>query len=136
MKSSRFPSSIDEAARKSGPTASQPFGGSTHSRPPVLTFQFFRSAPFTVCVYCGSRHGARPSYTAAARAVGTLIGARGWQLVYGGGKVGLMGEVADAVLAAGGRVVGVIPDSNLLLVKGSVPGAINGVVEIHKLKTQ
>jgi len=67
--------------------------------------------PFTVCVYCGSRHGARPSYTAAARAIGTLIGARGWQLVYGGGKVGLMGEVADATLAAGGRVIGVIPES-------------------------
>ena len=67
--------------------------------------------PFTVCVYCGSRHGARPAYTAAARELGRLIGERGWQLVYGGGKVGLMGEVADAVLAAGGRVVGVIPES-------------------------
>jgi len=69
------------------------------------------TAPFTVCVYCGSRHGARPAYTAAARAVGSLIGARGWQLVYGGGKVGLMGEVADATLAAGGRVIGVIPET-------------------------
>lgn len=67
--------------------------------------------PFSVCVYCGSRHGAKPAYTAAARELGTAIGARGWQLVYGGGKVGLMGEVADATLAAGGRVVGVIPES-------------------------
>jgi uncharacterized protein (TIGR00730 family) len=67
--------------------------------------------PFSLCVYCGSRHGARPEYTAAARALGTAIGQRGWQLVYGGGKVGLMGEVADATLAAGGRVVGVIPES-------------------------
>ena len=67
--------------------------------------------PPSVCVYCGSRHGVRPAYTAAARALGSAIGARGWQLVYGGGKVGLMGEVADAVLAAGGRVVGVIPQS-------------------------
>ena len=66
---------------------------------------------FSVCVYCGSRHGARPAYTAAARALGAAIGARAWQLVYGGGKVGLMGEVADATLAAGGRVVGVIPES-------------------------
>jgi uncharacterized protein (TIGR00730 family) len=66
---------------------------------------------FSVCVYCGSRHGSRPAYTAAARALGTAIGSRGWQLVYGGGKVGLMGEVADAVLAAGGRVIGVIPDT-------------------------
>jgi len=67
------------------------------------------TGPFSLCVYCGSRHGARPEYTAAARAVGAEIGRRGWQLVYGGGNVGLMGEVADATLAAGGRVVGVIP---------------------------
>jgi len=67
--------------------------------------------PLSICVYCGSRHGTRPSYTAAARALGAAIGSRGWQLVYGGGKVGLMGEVADAVLAHGGRVVGVIPES-------------------------
>ena len=67
--------------------------------------------PLTVCVYCGSRHGTRPLYTAAAQAVGRLIGARGWQLVYGGGRVGLLGEVADTTLAAGGRVIGVIPES-------------------------
>jgi uncharacterized protein (TIGR00730 family) len=65
----------------------------------------------TVCVYCGSRHGTRPEYTDAARRLGQAIGERGWSLVYGGGKVGLMGEVADAVLASGGRVVGVIPES-------------------------
>jgi uncharacterized protein (TIGR00730 family) len=65
----------------------------------------------SVCVYCGSRHGVRAAYTAAARALGQAIGRRGWQLVYGGGKVGLMGEVADATLLAGGRVVGVIPES-------------------------
>jgi uncharacterized protein (TIGR00730 family) len=65
----------------------------------------------SVCVYCGSRHGARPGYQAAAQALGAAIGARGWQLVYGGGKVGLMGEVADATLQAGGRVVGVIPET-------------------------
>jgi uncharacterized protein (TIGR00730 family) len=63
----------------------------------------------SICVYCGSRHGAKRSYTEAAQALGRAIGERGWQLVYGGGKVGLMGEVADATLAAGGRVVGVIP---------------------------
>ena len=66
---------------------------------------------FSVCVYCGSRHGTRPAYTAVARALGTAIGQRGWQLVYGGGKVGLMGEVADAALAAGARVIGVIPET-------------------------
>jgi uncharacterized protein (TIGR00730 family) len=68
-------------------------------------------AALSVCVYCGSRHGERAFYTEAARAMGQAIGERGWQLVYGGGKVGLMGEVADATLAAGGRVVGVIPEA-------------------------
>jgi uncharacterized protein (TIGR00730 family) len=67
--------------------------------------------PLSVCVYCGSRHGAQAAYAEAARALGQAIGQRGWQLVYGGGKVGLMGEVADATLAAGGRVIGVIPES-------------------------
>ena len=67
--------------------------------------------PFTLCVYCGSRHGDRPAYADAARRLGAAIGARRWQLVYGGGKVGLMGEVADAAIAAGARVVGVIPQS-------------------------
>ncbi|MEO5735065.1 MAG: TIGR00730 family Rossman fold protein [Rubrivivax sp.] len=68
-------------------------------------------SPLSICVYCGSRHGTRPAYTAAAIALGRAIGERGWQLVYGGGRVGLMGEVADATLAAGGRVVGVIPQA-------------------------
>lgn len=67
--------------------------------------------PFSICVYCGSRHGERPAYAEVARALGRAIGSRGWQLVYGGGRVGLMGELADATLAAGGRVVGVIPES-------------------------
>jgi len=70
-----------------------------------------RSRPFTLCVYCGSRHGTRASYAAAARTLGRAVGERGWQLVYGGGGVGLMGEVADAALAAGARVIGVIPES-------------------------
>ena len=65
----------------------------------------------SICVYCGSRPGALPAYDAAARQVGTLIGALGWQLVYGGGRAGLMGTVADAALAAGAPVVGVIPTS-------------------------
>lgn len=66
---------------------------------------------FTVCVYCGSRHGSLPAYADAARTLGRLIGERGWRLVYGGGKVGLMGVVADAVLAHGAPVVGVIPQT-------------------------
>jgi uncharacterized protein (TIGR00730 family) len=67
--------------------------------------------PFTVCVYCGSRAGSRPDYREAAAALGRAIGERGWELVYGGGNVGLMGVVADAALAAGAKVCGVIPDS-------------------------
>ncbi len=64
---------------------------------------------FSICVYCGSRPGELPVYAEAARAVGTWIGQRGGQLVYGGGCTGLMGIVAEATKAAGGRVVGVIP---------------------------
>lgn len=64
---------------------------------------------FSLCVYCGSRAGVREDYAQAAEAVGREIGRRGWQLVYGGGNVGLMGRVADAALRHGGRVVGVIP---------------------------
>jgi uncharacterized protein (TIGR00730 family) len=63
-----------------------------------------------VCVFCGSKHGARPEYTEAARAMGVALVAAGIDLVYGGGSIGLMGEVADAVLDAGGEVIGVIPD--------------------------
>jgi uncharacterized protein (TIGR00730 family) len=65
----------------------------------------------SICVYCGSRPGSLPSYQAAAQAVGRLIGERGWRLVYGGGRAGLMGAVADAALAAGADVLGVIPQS-------------------------
>jgi uncharacterized protein (TIGR00730 family) len=66
---------------------------------------------FSLCVYCGSRHGRLQTFAAAAQALGRHIGQRGWQLVYGGGNVGLMGVVADATMQAGGRVVGVIPRS-------------------------
>ena len=86
--------------------------------------------PLNICVYCGSRHGRHPAYTAAARALGAAIGSRGWQLVYGGGKVGLMGEVADATLAAGGRVVGIIPESLQQLEVGHP-----GLHELHVVPT-
>ena len=66
---------------------------------------------FSICVYCGSRPGENPAYADAARAVGTWIGQHGGQLVYGGGRTGLMGLVAEATKAAGGRVVGVIPQA-------------------------
>ncbi|MBH1957378.1 MAG: TIGR00730 family Rossman fold protein [Burkholderiales bacterium] len=64
---------------------------------------------FSLCVYCGSRPGNSPGFAAVAREVGTWIGERGGQLVYGGGHNGLMGILADAALAAGARVIGVIP---------------------------
>ncbi len=66
---------------------------------------------FSLCVYCGSRPGDDPRFTDAALAVGEWIGRQGGQLVYGGGSSGLMGVVARATAAAGGRVVGVIPQA-------------------------
>lgn len=63
----------------------------------------------SVCVFCGSSRGASASYQRDARQLGNLLAQRGLRLVYGGGNVGLMGEVADAVLASGGQVLGVIP---------------------------
>ena len=64
---------------------------------------------FSLCVYCGSRSGQDPRYAEVARNVGQWIGQHGGQLVYGGGKAGLMGAVAEAALQAGAHVVGVIP---------------------------
>jgi uncharacterized protein (TIGR00730 family) len=64
-----------------------------------------------VCVFCGSSNGARACYADAARAMGAALARRGVGLVYGGGRVGLMGIVADSVMAGGGAVVGVIPES-------------------------
>jgi hypothetical protein len=63
----------------------------------------------SICVYCGSRDGARPAYAEAADALGRGIAARGWRLVYGAGDVGLMGRVARAVQQAEGETFGVIP---------------------------
>jgi uncharacterized protein (TIGR00730 family) len=62
-----------------------------------------------LCVYCGSSFGADPAFLDAARATARLCAERGIEIVYGGAKVGLMGAVADAALAAGGRVTGIIP---------------------------
>lgn len=64
-----------------------------------------------ICVFCGSNFGARPLYRDAAKKLGESLARRGVELVYGGGNVGLMGAVADAVLARGGKVIGVIPES-------------------------
>ena len=64
----------------------------------------------SICIYCGSNTGSNPIYAERATALGTRLAQQGLAVVYGGGNVGLMGVVADAALAAGGEVVGVIPE--------------------------
>lgn len=80
----------------------------------------------SICVFCGSSMGQRPAYKQAAETLGKTIASRGLGLVYGGGNVGLMGIVADAVLALGGEVIGVIPE---FLVAKEI--AHNGLTTLH-----
>jgi uncharacterized protein (TIGR00730 family) len=82
--------------------------------------------PRAVAVFCGSRAGHDPAAAAAARALGAGLAQRGIRLIYGGGRVGLMGAVADAVLSAGGLVTGVIPE---FLTHKEV--AHTGLTELH-----
>jgi len=83
-----------------------------------------------LAVYCGSAAGAQPAFADAARATAAAMVDRGVDLVYGGGRLGLMGVIADAVLAGGGRVYGVIPQS---LVNLEV--AHNGLTELYTVDT-
>jgi uncharacterized protein (TIGR00730 family) len=83
-----------------------------------------------ICVYCGSNAGVRPVYANAARELGTGLAERGIGLVYGGGNVGLMGILSDAVLAGGGQVIGVIPEELRMREL-----AHNGVTELRVVKT-
>lgn len=78
------------------------------------------------CVFCGSNPGGEPAYSEAAVNVGRLIASRGGRLVYGGGRVGLMGSVANAALEAGGEVIGVMPRS---LVEKEI--AHTGLTKLH-----
>ena len=64
-----------------------------------------------ICVFCGARPGFDPAHAELARQTGAAIAGRGWRLVYGGGRVGLMGALADGALAAGGEVIGIIPEA-------------------------
>ena len=73
--------------------------------------QLTNSAPPRICVFCGSALGRLPAYAEFARRLGVGIAGRGATLVYGGASIGLMGVLADAALTAGGRVIGVLPDS-------------------------
>lgn len=84
----------------------------------------------SLCVFCGSTAGADPVFASAARRLGRTVADRGMTLVYGGGHVGLMGEVADAALAAGGRVVGVI--TRALQAREVAHG---GLTELHVVDT-
>ena len=85
---------------------------------------------FSLCVYCGSRTGNSPEFADLARQVGRWIGEHGGQLVYGGGRSGLMGILADAALEAGARVIGVIPKA---LVEKEY--AHTGCTELHVVET-
>lgn len=84
----------------------------------------------SVGVFCGSSPGNHPDYLATARRTGTLLAESNLTLVYGGGRVGLMGALADAALAAGGRVIGVIPQ---MLLDKEVGHA--GLTELHVVQT-
>ncbi|MBY0358711.1 MAG: TIGR00730 family Rossman fold protein [Candidatus Obscuribacterales bacterium] len=83
-----------------------------------------------VCVFCGAFNGSKPEFQTTARRLGQTIAEMGLELVYGAGRVGLMGVVADGALASGGRVIGVIPES---LVAKEL--AHNGLSELHIVKT-
>jgi uncharacterized protein (TIGR00730 family) len=83
-----------------------------------------------ICVYCGSSPGTRPDYRAAAEALGRAMAARGLGLVYGGGRVGLMGAVADSCLAVGGAVIGVIPEALQAWEVGH-----DGLTELHVVRS-
>jgi uncharacterized protein (TIGR00730 family) len=79
-----------------------------------------------ICVFCGSSSGSSPVYRAAAEQVGRYLAARGIGVVYGGGKIGLMGALADAALAADGEVIGVIPGHLMAREIGH-----NGLTKMH-----
>ena len=88
----------------------------------------------SLLVYCGSRFGDDPEFRAAAEAVGREAAARGWRIVYGGGKLGLMGATAGAARDAGGDVFGVIPDF-LVELEGVLDGVDHTVVTtMHERK--
>jgi len=86
--------------------------------------------PNAVCVFCGSSSPDDPRYADAARSLGTVLAGGGIELVYGGGQVGLMGVLADAALAAGGRVTGVIPAGLFSKEVGHT-----GLTELHEVAT-
>jgi len=87
-----------------------------------------------VCVFCGSNTGLRPEFTEGARSLGKLIAERNYTLVYGGGNVGLMGELAQAAISSGGEVVGVIPEAIYRLVDHAEITSLQVVPDMHTRK--
>jgi uncharacterized protein (TIGR00730 family) len=84
----------------------------------------------SICVFCGASSGAHPAYTEAARELGRTLARTGRRIVFGGGQVGMMGALADAALAAGGQVIGVIP-KHLVAYEVAHPG----LTELHVVGT-
>lgn len=83
-----------------------------------------------ICVFCGSSVGLRPAFATAARELGGTLAERGLGVVFGGGKVGLMGVLADAALAAGGEAIGVIPEALVAREIGH-----NGLTRLHVVRS-
>lgn len=96
----------------------------------VFLLPHILSAMKRLCVFCGSSSGRRPEYRAAAQELAAELVRRGIGLVYGGGKLGLMGTLADSVLSAGGEVVGVIPERLMTLEVGH-----NGLTELRVVRS-
>lgn len=87
-----------------------------------------------ICVYCGSNAGTRPEYTEAAQTMGTVLARRSIALVYGGGRVGLMGVLADACLEAGGKVYGIIPE--FLALREVAHSGLTDLVVVNSMHTR
>ena len=91
----------------------------------------------SVCVFCGSSDSVSPDYVAAARQMGNILAERGLRLIYGGGKTGLMGAVADGVLEAGGEAIGVIiPSMNTSALAHTGLTRMDVVPEMHARKAR
>lgn len=91
----------------------------------------------SICVFCASSDGTDPAHRAAASSFGALLAARGIALVYGGGRVGLMGALADGALRAGGRVIGVIPRAMIEAERGHTGlAALHVVTTMHERKAK
>jgi uncharacterized protein (TIGR00730 family) len=95
---------------------------------------FFAMSRSRICIFCGSRPGRRPEYVAAAEQLGRELARRGKTLVYGGASVGLMGAVADAVIAAGGETIGVVPEA--LVARELAHGALSKLHVVDTLATR